>query len=69
MGNAKVEPALLFENIKDYKDTRSTKLLAHGIGSPSRVALAIGLPRLWLGLYGFRQLAMKERRKAWDGVR
>lgn len=50
MGNAKIGPAPLFENIKDYKDTRSAKLLTNGMGSPSRVTLAIGLPRFWLGL-------------------
>ncbi|MDO8637604.1 MAG: UbiD family decarboxylase [Dehalococcoidia bacterium] len=37
-------PALLFENIKDYKDARCTKLFTNGLGSRSRVAMAIGLP-------------------------
>lgn len=37
-------PALLFENIKDHKDTFSTKFFANGLGSWSRCALALGLP-------------------------
>ncbi|MDP2724966.1 MAG: UbiD family decarboxylase, partial [Syntrophales bacterium] len=37
-------PALLFENIKGYKDARCTKLFTNGLGSRSRVAMAIGLP-------------------------
>jgi UbiD family decarboxylase len=35
-------PALLFENIKDYKDGRCTKLFASGLGTRSRLALALG---------------------------
>jgi len=38
-------PALLFENIKDYKDTPCRRLFTNGLGSRQRVALAIGLPR------------------------
>jgi 4-hydroxy-3-polyprenylbenzoate decarboxylase len=37
-------PALLFENIKDYKDTLCTKLFTNGLGSRTRLALALGLP-------------------------
>src|ERR1700756_1008304 len=37
-------PALLFENIKDYRDGRCTKLFASGLGSRSRLALALGFP-------------------------
>ena len=37
-------PALLFENIKDYKNARCTKLFTNGLGSRSRVAMAIDLP-------------------------
>ncbi len=37
-------PALLFENIKDYKDTACTRLFTNGIGSKRRLALAAGLP-------------------------
>src|SRR6202050_3748205 len=38
-------PALLFENIKGYKDGRCTKLFASGLGARSRLRLALGLPR------------------------
>ena len=38
-------PALLFENIKDHKTTRCTKLFTNGVGSYSRVAMALGLPK------------------------
>src|SRR5580658_4753051 len=38
-------PALLFENIKGYKDGRCTKLFASGLGARSRLALALGFPR------------------------
>jgi len=37
-------PALLFENIKDYRDTWCRKLFVGGPGSRERVALALGLP-------------------------
>jgi UbiD family decarboxylase len=37
--------ALLFENIKDYQHTRCSKLFTNGLGSRSRVALALGLPQ------------------------
>ena len=33
-------PALLFENIKGYRDGRCTKLFVSGLGSRSRLALA-----------------------------
>jgi 4-hydroxy-3-polyprenylbenzoate decarboxylase len=37
-------PALLFENIKGYASGRCTKLFVSGLGSRSRLALALGLP-------------------------
>src|SRR5271163_84660 len=37
-------PALLFENIKGYNAGRCTKLFASGLGSRSRLALALGFP-------------------------
>ncbi|MDP2646076.1 MAG: UbiD family decarboxylase, partial [Desulfobacterales bacterium] len=37
-------PALLFENIKDYKDTRCTKLFTNGLGATKRLAMALNLP-------------------------
>lgn len=38
-------PALLFENIRDYKDGICTKLFTGGLGSRSRIAMMLGLPR------------------------
>jgi UbiD family decarboxylase len=38
-------PALLFENIKGYKNGRCTKLFVGAFGTPSRLALGLGLPR------------------------
>lgn len=38
-------PALLFENIKDYRNTACRKLFASGLGSRERTAMALGLPR------------------------
>ena len=38
-------PALLFENIKDYKNTACRRLFIDSLGSRERVAVAIGLPR------------------------
>ena len=38
-------PAILFENIKDYKDGRCTKLFTGGIGTRKRLAMALGLPK------------------------
>ncbi|MDP2646849.1 MAG: UbiD family decarboxylase, partial [Desulfobacterales bacterium] len=37
-------PALLFENIKDYKDTRCTQLFTNGLGATKRLAMALNLP-------------------------
>ncbi len=37
-------PALLFENIKGYQDTRCRKFFCNGVGSRRRVNLAVGLP-------------------------
>src|ERR1700728_4746905 len=37
-------PALLFENIKGYKDGRCRKLFMNGLGARSRLPLALGLP-------------------------
>ena len=37
-------PALLFENVKDYKDTPCKKLFTNGLGSRRRLALALRLP-------------------------
>ena len=42
---AKKGPALLFENIKGYRDGRCTKLFVSGLGARSRLALALGFPR------------------------
>ena len=38
-------PALLFENIKDHKDTWCKSLFTNGLGSRERTALALGLPK------------------------
>ena len=38
-------PALLFENIKGYRTGRCTRLLASGLGSLPRLALALGFPQ------------------------
>jgi 4-hydroxy-3-polyprenylbenzoate decarboxylase len=38
-------PALLFENIKDYKDTIGTRLFTSSLSSYSRIALMLGLPK------------------------
>ena len=38
-------PALLFENIKGYKEGRCTKLFVSGLGARSRLQLALGFPR------------------------
>ena len=38
-------PALLFENIKGYRDGRCTKLFVSGLGTRRRLALALGFPR------------------------
>src|SRR3990172_3538408 len=37
-------PALLFENIKDHKNTRGRRLFLGGLGSYPRVAATLGLP-------------------------
>ena len=39
------QPALLFENIKDYKKGRCTKVFTGGVGTRARYALALGLPK------------------------
>ena len=38
-------PALLFNNIKDYKDTRGKKFFYGSLGTYGRVALMLGLPK------------------------
>ena len=38
-------PALLFENIKGYKDTISKRVFASSLSTTSRVALMLGLPK------------------------
>ncbi len=38
-------PALLFENIKDSRDTICRRLFINGLASRERVAMALGLPR------------------------
>ena len=38
-------PALLFENIKGYRDARCSKVFTGGLGDRRRLALALGLPR------------------------
>lgn len=42
---AKEGPALLFENIKGYRDTRCTKLFTGGLGTMGRLALMLGMPK------------------------
>ncbi len=42
--SSKEGPALLFENIKGYQSARCRRLFTNGLGSRSRVALALGLP-------------------------
>src|SRR3989304_2724960 len=37
-------PALLFENIKGYENTRCRRLFINGLGNRQRVAMALGLP-------------------------
>ena len=37
-------PGLLFENIKDYQQTRSTRLMTCGLSNNQQVALMLGLP-------------------------
>lgn len=44
MNSHKNGPALLFENIKDYKHTACNKLFTNGLGSRRRLALSLGLP-------------------------
>ncbi len=43
--NRKKGPALLFDNIKDHKDTWCTKTFVNSMSAEERVALAIGLPK------------------------
>ena len=38
-------PALLFDNIKDYKDTPGTKVFVNGLGARSRMNLMLNLPK------------------------
>jgi len=38
-------PALLFENIKDHKDTICTRLFTGGVATKDRIAMIMGLPR------------------------
>ena len=38
-------PALLFSNIKDYHDTLGRKFFIGSLGSYSKIALALGLPK------------------------
>ena len=38
-------PALLFENIKDYKNGLSSKLFVGGLSTRSRIAMNLGLPK------------------------
>lgn len=38
-------PAILFENIKDYKDTRCKKLFTGGLGTMGRIALMLGMSK------------------------
>jgi 4-hydroxy-3-polyprenylbenzoate decarboxylase len=48
-------PALLFENIKDHKDTPCKTLFINGMGTQERVAIGVGLPRdtTWRGIVEF----------------
>lgn len=52
-------PALLFENIRNHKDTLCKRFFTNGTGSKERVALALGLPKET----GYREItqAFKER--------
>ena len=38
-------PAVLFENIKDYKNGLCSKLFIGGLATKSRIAMNLGLPR------------------------
>ena len=38
-------PALLFENIRGYREGRANKLFVSALGTRSRLALALGFPR------------------------
>ena len=38
-------PALLFENIKDYKNTPCRQVFINGLASRKRMAMSLGLPR------------------------
>lgn len=38
-------PALLFENIKGYRDARCNKLFTGGLGERRRLVLALGFPK------------------------
>jgi UbiD family decarboxylase len=38
-------PALLFENIKDHRDTICTKLFTGGVATKARIAMIMGLPQ------------------------
>ncbi len=38
-------PALLFENIKDHENTRSTRLFTNSLAGRGRIALMLGLPK------------------------
>ena len=38
-------PALLFENIRGYRDGRCTRLFTGGLGERRRLALALGFPK------------------------
>jgi 3-octaprenyl-4-hydroxybenzoate carboxy-lyase Rift-related domain/3-octaprenyl-4-hydroxybenzoate carboxy-lyase N-terminal domain len=38
-------PALLFENIKDYRHSPCRRVFANGLGTRERTAMALGLPR------------------------
>ncbi len=42
---ARQGPALLFENIKDHRDTISTRLFTGGIATKGRIAMMLGMPR------------------------
>jgi 4-hydroxy-3-polyprenylbenzoate decarboxylase len=43
LSRSKSGPSLLFENIKDYKDTWCKKVFVNGLSARERVALAVGL--------------------------
>lgn len=60
-------PALLFENIKDYRDTACHRLFINSLASQERVAMALDLPRD-ISNRGITELLKEKLRKLVDPV-